>query len=471
MKNSNKKPLFGFILLIPILLGIAACHTPSEDNSEENLLNWEPPQHPYLAANGKSNVHNDPYMTDSYAFSGPEGNDLKLTFFSIPRVFITIAFDRQGRILTLGTGADSKRAAYLLTPDSLKVIDSYELPAGSEVGISGAGYFYVDNNDRMVVPTTNNHIYKLKADDSGNLKLETDIDLRSMPSPCHIASALPDWKGRLWFITEEGVVGIVDDDNRFKTLSLGHTESGYIVSERIGNSFAIDETGAVYVVFDFALYSIGAGEDNRPEILWRESYDRGSRQKPGQFTQGSGTTPTLIGDDYVAITDNAEPRMNVLIYKRKKEIGGDRLLCKIPVFSDNASATENSLIAFHNSIIVENNYGYTKVTDFVGKFSEPGMTRIDFHADGSYETVWYSNVVVPSLVSKVAVENSTVYTYTKEQDGWYLTGLDFNTGIVKFRTKAGNDELRYNNHYSGISITEDRSAYVGCAGGIIRFSE
>jgi len=282
---------------------------------------------------------------------------------------------------------------------------------------------------------------------------------------------LPDWKGNLWLLTEEGGIGILNEEGTSNFLSLTHTQGGIQVQEKIGNSFAVDETGAVFVVSDYALYSLEANASKQPEVIWREEYDRGTQKKQGQFMQGSGTTPTLISDEYVTITDNAEPRMNVLVFKRGKDVEGERLLCKIPVFKEYASATENSLIAFHNSIIVENNYGYTKATDFVGKFTEPGMTRIDFHTDGSYEVVWDADLVIPSIVSKVVMGNSTVYTYTKEADGWYLTGLDINTGSKKFQTKAGGDEVRYNNHYSGLAIGPNGSVYVGCAGGIIRFSE
>jgi hypothetical protein len=444
----------------------------STDDPEQKLLNWDAPQHPYLAANGRSNVHNDAYMTDAYSISGPEGNDLKLTFFTTPRVFITIAFDSQGRIFSLGTGGDSKRAVYLLDPVKLEVIDSYELPAGTDLSASGAGYFYMDNQDKMIVPTTNKHIYIFGIEGNpSKFVLQIDYDLTALPDPCHIISVLPDWKGNMWFLTEEGGVGILKEEGTINVLSLSHIQGGTEVPEKIGNSFAVDETGAVFVVSDYAMYGLEANDSKQPVILWREEYDRGTRKKQGQFTQGSGTTPTLICDEYVTITDNAEPRMNVLVYKRKKDVEGERLLCKIPVFKEYASATENSLIAFHNSIIVENNYGYTKAMDFVGKFTEPGMTRIDFHADGSYEVAWESNVVVPSLVSKAAMGNNTVYTYTKEADGWYLTGLDLNTGSKKFQTKAGGDEVRYNNHYSGVAIGPDGSAYIGCAGGIIRFSK
>jgi len=444
----------------------------SVDDPEQKLLTWDAPQHPYLSANGRNNVHNDAYMTDAYSFGGPEGNNLKLKFFTIPRVFITIAFDSQRRILSLGTGGDSKRAIYLIDPDSMKMIDTYELPAGTDLSASGAGYFYLDNNDKMIVPTTNKHIYKFGTEGNpSKFVLLTDYNLTTLPDPCHIISVLPDWKGNLWFITEEGLVGILSEQGTINVLSLSHTQGGNEVQEKIANSFAVDKTGAVYVVSDYALYGLEANSTKQPIILWREEYDRGTQKKQGQFTQGTGTTPTLISDEYVTITDNAEPRMNVLVYKRQRKVEGERLLCKVPVFTENASATENSLIAFHNSIIVENNYGYTKAADFVGKFTEPGMTRIDFHTDGHYEVVWDADLVIPSIVSKVAMGNSAVYTYTKEADGWYLTVLDLNSGSKKFSTKAGGDELRYNNHYSGLAIGPNGSVYVGCAGGIIRFSE
>lgn len=461
------------ILLFSIsLLLFLGCKKVKDDESKQKLQNWNVPQHPYLSSNGKNNVHNDAYMTDVYSIKGPERGNLNLSFLPINRIFITITFDSKGRILTLGTGADSKRAIYLIDAESLNIIDSYELPAGTDLSASGAGYFCLDNHDRMIVPTTNKHIYIFDvAGNPSEFVLETDYDLTSLPDPCHIISVLPDWKGNLWFITEEGIVGIVHEDRTFNVLSLTHNNSNNEIHENIGNSFAVDETGGVFVVSDYALYRLEANDKKEPQIIWREEYSRGNQKKPGQFMQGSGTTPTLISDEYITITDNDEPRMNVLVYRRDRDFKGDRLLCKVPVFKANASATENSLIAFQNSIVVENNYGYTKAADFIGKFTEPGMTRIDFYPDGNYDVAWESDIIVPSVVSKYSSQSNVIYTYTKEPDGWYFTGIDWNTGMKKFQTKAGADEIRYNNHYSGIAIGADGSAYVGCAGGIIRFSE
>ena len=37
------------------------------------------PQHPHMATNGKSNIHADAYMTDSYTWGGPLGNGIQVT--------------------------------------------------------------------------------------------------------------------------------------------------------------------------------------------------------------------------------------------------------------------------------------------------------------------------------------------------------------------------------------------------------
>ena len=40
-------------------------------------------------------------------------------------------------------------------------------------------------------------------------------------------------------------------------------------------------------------------------------------------------------------------------------MSGRRLICEQPVFKKGASATDQSLIAARNSLVVENNYGYS----------------------------------------------------------------------------------------------------------------
>ena len=76
-----------------------------------------------------------------------------------------------------------------------------------------------------------------------------------MPSGDALISALPDWHGRIWFASKKGVVGTIEP------------ASGAVRSidtrEPIGNSFAVDETGGVYIVTDKAMYRFDA-RDGRP---------------------------------------------------------------------------------------------------------------------------------------------------------------------------------------------------------------
>ena len=117
---------------------------------------------------------------------------------------------------------------------------------------------------------------------------------------------MPDWSGRIWFATTQGVVGTVDPAQRARCAP---PTSG----EPIGNSFAVDETGGVYIVTDAALYRFDAGGRRHAAGTWRQTYANTGDKKPGQTQAGSGTTPTLMGRGLVAITDNADP-MNVVVY-------------------------------------------------------------------------------------------------------------------------------------------------------------
>ena len=49
------------------------------------------PRHPYLAANGRSNLHDDAYMTDSYKQSGPLGRGTTRTSTLLGRECASIA--------------------------------------------------------------------------------------------------------------------------------------------------------------------------------------------------------------------------------------------------------------------------------------------------------------------------------------------------------------------------------------------
>ena len=237
-----------------------------------------------------------------------------------------------------------------------------------------------------------------------------------------------------------------------------------------------DETGAIYVVTDHRLAAVEADAEGTPVVRWSQVYDRGTQQKTGQLSQGSGTTPTLIGPDLVAITDNAEPRMNVIFYRRTGS-AADREVCRVPVFGDNASATENSLAyAGRRSVIVESNFGYAGVQSTVlGRSTTPGIARVDLHRDGTCRVAWTSQVTAPTSVPKVSLGNGLLYVYSKPpssffDDSWYFTAIDVRTGATQWMQRTGNG-IQWNNHYAAVYLGPDGTAYMPTVAGLIRFQD
>lgn len=437
------------------------------------------PQHPHLAAGATSNMHNDAYATDAYPGPGPLGNDLEVTSatYGIEEC-ATMAFDSQGRIVALCGGLEGSRMM-LLDPDTLDVLAAHPLPPrkpSTETtpleDLCGGAYFYLDDRDRAVIETTNAQVWVMSLGDTPlgtpGFTLERTYDLASaVPDGDCLIALMPDWGGRIWFVTQAGGVGNVDPDS-------GRVRSVRLPGERIVNSFATDETGGVFIVSDHALYRFDAGRRGLPVVTWRERYDRGTAEKPGQLSQGSGTTPTLVGDDLVVITDNAEPRMNVLSYLRSADPRDRRLVCRAPVFRKGESATENSIVAVGRSVLVENNYGYTSpATTMNGGSTAPGVARVRVGRDGC-GTMWTSKETAPTSVPKASLANGLLYVYGKPpgvvEDPWYFTAIDVRTGKTAYRRLTGTGP-HWNNHYAAIYLGPDGAAYIATLAGVVRLED
>lgn len=458
---------------VPLYVGEPATPSP--------VVAWRIPQNRFMAPNGLSNMHDDAYMSDTYAIAGPLGQAPMQVVtgwlgtaeapVSLPA---SMAFDRYGRVLVIaldlvGQTIASKRLL-LLEPRTLEILASLQLPAGAPGSNAAGGYFFLDRLDRAVVPTATGQVWVVAVTGGWNrprFDVKRVYDLSAAVGPNdEITSVIPDFGGTYWAVSKGGTVATLDPAN-------GRVASVRLPDEQIGNSLASDESGGVFIVSDHALYRFDAGRRGEPTITWREEYDRGTRVKPGQFLLnfGSGTTPTLMGRDFVAIADNADPFMHVLVYRRAAQVTGPRLVASVPVFDALQGATENSLVATERSIIVENNYGYfgTAATSG-GQATMPGLTRIDIDEGGGH-VVWTSAERVPSVVTKASLANGLIYTYTKDAgpgttDAWYLTAIDFHTGRTVFKQLAGTGIL-YNNHYAAIYLGPDGTVYIGVLGGVV----
>ena len=428
-----------------------------------------PPRHPFMAPNGKGTLHVDGYQTDAHEAPGPLGRGTTVNSTFQVADCASVNFDTRGRIVTVCVGVQGARLV-VMDPVTLRQDASFVLPPRQISSLSlfqdftGGGYFYLDNRDRAVIPTSNRQVWVVGT--RNGVRLERAYNVGGVvPGGDRLISALPDWSGRIWFASTEGVVGTIDPASG--------VVRAHDTREAIDNSIAVDDTGAVYVVTARALYRFDAGRGGEPVVGWREVYRNSGIAKPGQVGAGSGTTPTVMAGRRVAITDNADP-MNVVVYRAARRVSGTRKICEQPVFRRGASATDNSLIAAANSLVVENNYGYTGPFAVMnGRTTTPGIERVDVGRRGC-RTVWRSSEIAPTVVPKLSLSTGLVYAYTKPSrgsaDDWYLTALDFCSGRTVYRRYTGSS-LGYNNNYAPITLGPDGAAYVGVLGGLVRIAD
>ena len=458
---------------LPLPPGAGLLVTPSYSGhpaTAHRIVVTPPPQHPHLAPDGRSSMHDDAWASDSYVGAGPLGRDPEVdtAFYGLEEC-ATLAFDRHDRIVAL-CGDLRGPVLHVLDPASMRPLATRRLPDRPHVkgkraweNLCAGAYFYLDRADRAMVATTDRHVLAVstsRADGGATLAVDRSYDVGSaVPSRDCLVALLPDWHGLVWFVTQEGRVGTLDP--------VSGAVSVRALGEAVDNSLAVDEQG-VYVVTDHALYRMSAGPDGGPRVDWRAAYDRGTEQKPGQLAQGSGTTPTVLPGGRVAITDNAEPRMHVAFYDTHS---GD-LVCQVPVFERGASATENSLVSVGDGVVVENNHGYTgPLRTLLGRSTSPGLARVDLEGRRC-RVVWTSEETAPTSVPKVSLANGLVYAYTKPASwtgvaAWYLTAIDARTGRTAWSVRTGIGLLA-NNHYSAVTLAPDGSAYVATLGGMVR---
>src|SRR5215211_7234420 len=210
------------------------------------------PRHTFMAANGRNAVHNDAYQSDTYRQRGPLGGKGMRVFSQsidgaggLGSCGSTIVFDKRGRLITTCISATSVELR--LMDKQLNTVASHMLPPRViKPGVNplqspGGAYFYVDDKDRAVV-SIGRQVFVV-AIRGNTLERVRTYDLSSaIPADDQLNSALPDWSGRLWFVTREhGIVGALDP-------ARGRVLGSVRTDEAIGNSFSMDETGGVFVV-------------------------------------------------------------------------------------------------------------------------------------------------------------------------------------------------------------------------------
>lgn len=499
-----------------------------------------PWQNPHLSPNPGSNIHNDSYFSDTYPFPGPtkasalEVDQLATVLIADPDTghFRAVllgecasqAYDADGNIQTICSGIPNPNTSTFTT--SLVTIDartlailaytSYErsFPSLDQAlsNFAGAGYFFQDNLFRIVVALPTGHVTVFQRQPSAVSPIDRYVAVRDInvtgdggavpadPSGDlrRVYALMPDKHGNIWFTTADAVVGTIAPDGTVRWYDTNDPDGDGTPdlqadggSQQIANSHAVDEgestdgPSGVYVVTTYHQYKFQAGADGTPAVAWQQAYDRGSGQKSGQVSWGSGSSPTVFnmgGRRFVTITDNAT-LMSVNVYRAENTLGpGEtRLFAQIAPFgSETEVSNENSLVTLPGPggvgfrIFVENNYGYSRPSDVLGTgVTKPGLARVDVLPSGD---VWIGSrnhlIRIPSVVTKASFPSNTVFTYNKQVDGWYLTALDGDDLYARrFSLKVGPGLYQFNNHYSALSLAPDnRTVWIGTLFGITRIT-
>ena len=136
-----------------------------------------------MRADEASNIHDDGYMSDTYTHPGPLGINPAVTSADLGGICATITFDSHGHIITSCLNFQSGKL-FLLNADTLAVLDSLDLPyhpiSPLNPEFPAGSYFYLDNQDRVVLPVVGNKIWRLTVTNDNQFKIETVFDLNGV---------------------------------------------------------------------------------------------------------------------------------------------------------------------------------------------------------------------------------------------------------------------------------------------------
>ena len=463
---------------------------------------------PYMAASD-SNIHHDCYNTDSTDEVLPVDiySEINVSYEKVnPNASPAVFFDSYGHAVVPLLGGLAIRDINAEETQTL----GYFSPKQHDNGdyLIQSSYSFVDESNRLVCPTNNNHVLMLKAtDEDGNVLPEfekvLDIDIKAAAEAAlgktldqNLLSVVFDYEGNLWFATggfriypdrqQQGNFGYVSRAAIDKILNGEDVDLSDAVfvyelepGEGAENGIAASKEGAV-ILTNLKCYLLQA--DNGVKKVWETSYKsvgakeskEGDETTGGGLAWGGGCSPSLT-NDLVMFTDNQDP-VNLIAVDMKT---GEQV-ASMPVIDELPEGTqvsvENSAIVYDDgegtvSTIVCNWFGagsaklgeadndssiqsYENIYD-VGwlrqgnKMIAPGIERVDtVKTEDGYEmkSIWCRSDLSDTSMMKLSTATGYIYGYVQnlETGMWQYIMLDFETGETVF-TMDISDKPGYNN--------------------------
>ena len=531
MKKKNiTRSVLSLLLVAALGLSLTGCgesQTPTEESTNAEASAVQPSsalpvkvlhpkqveENPYMAKSD-ANIHHDGYNTDSTDEILPLGiyPEINVSYETTnANASPAIYFDSYGHAVVPLLGGIAIRDLNAEETQTLGYFSPKQHDGGEY--IIQSSYTFLDSENRIVCPTSNNHVLMLRTtDEEGNVLPEfekvLDIDIKAASEAAlgrtleqNLLSVVFDYEGNLWFATggfriyperkQQGVVGYIDHEAIDTILDGGQADLSKAVyvheltpGEGAENGIAASREGAV-ILTNQNCYLLRA--ENGVEIVWCTPYESigakvsGENDKTtgGGLAWGGGCSPSLT-PNLVMFTDNQDP-VNLLALDMKT----GTIVAECPVLDDLPDgyqvAVENSAIVYDDgegtvSTIVCNWFGagnagladpdndssiqsYANIydTNWLTKGNimiAPGVERIDtVKTKNGYEmkSIWCRNDLSDTSILKLSTATGYIYGYVQDLSSgmWQYIILDFETGETVFTMDVSN-KFGYNNMAIGM---------------------
>ena len=470
-------------------------------------------ENPYMS-NGDTNIHHDCYNTDTTDAVLPIGiyPEINVSFEKTnanasPAIF----FDSYGHAIVPLLGGLAIRDLNAAQTQTIGYFSPTQHDGGGYVIQSS--YSFVDESNRIVCPTSNNHVLMLKTtDEDGNVLPEfekvLDIDIKAAAEAIlgktldqNLLSVVFDYDGNLWFATggfriypdrgQQGAIGYISRSaidailiNEVVDLSTAIFVHELTPGEGAENGIASSKDGAV-ILTNQNCYLLKANDG--VNVVWQTPYasvgakesKEGDATTGGGLAWGSGCSPSMTSN-LVLFTDNLDP-VNLIALDMKT----GETVASLPVLDELPEGTqvsvENSAIVYDNSngtvsTIVCNWFGagsanlgnadsdssiqsYANIYDVNwlqqgNKMIAPGVERIDtIKTENGYEmqSIWCRNDLSDTSMLKLSTATGYIYGYVQDLETgmWQYIILDFETGETVLSMDVSN-KAGYNNMAIGM---------------------
>ena len=518
-KNTMLRSALSLSLTAAFCLSISACgsaETLSPSSGALPVKALSPKQvdeNPYMAKSD-ANIHHDGYNTDSTDEILPLGiyPEINVSYETTnANASPAIYFDSYGHAVVPLLGGIAIRD---LNAEEARTL-GYFSPKQHDGGgyVIQSSYTFMDSENRIVCPTSNNHVLILRAtDENGNVLPEfeklLDIDIKAAAEAAlgktleqNLLSVVFDYEGNLWFATggfriypqreQQGVIGYIAHaaiDAILRGEQANLSEAVFVheltPGEGAENGIAASKDGAV-ILTNLNCYLLRAEDGVR--VVWCTPYEsagakvsgEGDKTTGGGLAWGGGCSPTLT-PNLVMFTDNQDTVNLLALDMKTGEVAASH-----PVLDDLPEgyqvAVENSAIVYDNgegtvSTIVCNWFGagsagladpnsdssiqsYANIYDINwltkgNVMIAPGVERVDTvkTADGyEMKSIWCRNDLSDTSILKLSTATGYIYGYVQDLNTgmWQYIILDFETGETVFTMDVSN-KYGYNNMAIGM---------------------